>query len=473
MRHGFTAWLSPAVVIAGCVTFATVLFSSRILNDPDTFWHIRTGEWMLDHRAILSVDPFSFTAADRHWFTQEWLSEVLLALAFRAAGLPGVIALAAGAVGLTAAVLMYHLRRFLPAALAVGMVSIALANAAPPMLARPHLLAWPCLALWCGGLAVARADRAAPRYALLPVMVVWVNLHGSFMLGLLLPGVLMIEAMFDPMANRRRVLTSWGGFIVAAWAAALLNPALFEAVLFPFKLLHMTSLAAIEEWKPTDFGKSQPLEVTILLALAAGFSGKVRLPPIRLLLFLALVHGALVHARHGQLLGIVGALILAEPLGQCVDAGGLALPAVAQRRLAAGATLIALAALVVRMVLPLAPERTGASFAATLDRVPVALRVRPVLNEYGLGGPLIFNGVRPFIDGRADLYGDAFVGRYLKIVSPNRVELERALAEYGIAWTVFASDDLIVQFLDQEPGWRRLVDENGIVIHARDDPRTP
>jgi hypothetical protein len=121
------------------------------------------------------------------------------------------------------------------------------------------------------------------------------------------------------------------------------------------------------------------------------------------------------------------------------------------------------------MALPLAPEHTGAAFAAMLDRLPPGLRARPVLNEYSFGGKLIYNGVRPFIDSRADLYGDAFLARYRQIILPDRAELARSRSEYGIVWTIFPAASPLVQVLDQDPGWRRLVEEDGIVIHTRED----
>jgi hypothetical protein len=187
-----------APVMAFCLTFALVLFLPQILNDSDTLWQIRTGEWVLTHHAIPTIDPFSYTAGDRPWFAHEWLAETLMALAYRAGGtqngMAGIMVLAAFASGLTAALLLHHLRRFLPGIYAVLGLIVALSNAAPSMLARPHLLAWPCLVAWCGGLVTARANRTAPSVALLPVMLIWVNLHGSFMIGLLLAGTFLIEA---------------------------------------------------------------------------------------------------------------------------------------------------------------------------------------------------------------------------------------------------------------------------------------
>jgi hypothetical protein len=445
-----------------------MLFVPALLNDGDTFWQIRTGEWILDHRSIPATDPFSFTAGDRHWFPHEWLAEVLMALAWRAGSMPGVMILAAGATGLTAAVLLYHLRRFLPGVYAFTALVVALSNAAPSMLARPHLLAWPCVAIWCGGLVTARAKRSPPSFALLPVMLVWVNLHGSFMLGLLLPGVFMIEALFDCGTGRRQVLLFWTLFILGAWLTALLNPDFLAGVLFPIHLLSMKGLAFVKEWQPTDFGTFQPLEVTLLAGLALGFSGKVRLPPVRLLLLLLLIHAALSHGRHEQLLGIIGALLLAEPLGKALGRGGAPRPiGVRWRCLATCAALIVIVALMARAKLPLSPKYTGAALAAVLDRVPPPLRAQPVLNEYSLGGQLIFEGVRPFIDGRADLYGDAFLSSYARIVGPDDAELERALSEFRIAWAIFPAGHPAVRRLDAEPGWRRLVEGDGIVVQTR------
>src|SRR5580692_6434327 len=95
------ATLDLAAMSVACLTFALLLFLPPILNDGDTLWQIRAGEWILDHHAIPATDPFSFTAGDRPWFSHEWLAETLLALAFRAGGMQGVMVLVAGVAGLT------------------------------------------------------------------------------------------------------------------------------------------------------------------------------------------------------------------------------------------------------------------------------------------------------------------------------------------------------------------------------------
>jgi len=285
----------------------------------------------------------------------------------------------------------------------------------------------------------------------------------------MLTGAFLIEALFDRDANRRDVLTTWVAFAFAALVVALLNPDGIAGVLFPIHMLSMRSLAWIGEWEPTDFSQVQPLELILFAGLALGLTGKVRLPPVRLLILLGLIHGALLHARNEQLLGIVGVLILAEPLGRSLGRGRAQELGPPWRLGAFGAVMVAAIALALRIAVPLSPERTGAAFAAALELVPAELRGQPVLNEYGLGGELIFDGVRTFIDSRADLYGDAFLSRYRSIVAPDRGALDRALSEYGIAWTIFPVGDRIITLLDQEPGWRRLIEADGVVVHARED----
>jgi len=102
--------------------------------------------------------------------------------------------------------------------------------------------------------------------------------------------------------------------------------------------------------------------------------------------------------------------------------------------------------------------------------VPPELKARPVLNQYGFGGYLIWSHVRPFIDARADMYGDAMLSLYGKLVAGDPATVESALTRYDIAWTIFAPDAPMVATLDREPGWRRLTADAYAVVHVRDEP---
>ena len=92
--------LPPLMIpaLAGLIMYTVVLFAPQVLYDADTFWHIAAGELMLDTRQVIHTDPFSHTVPGRAWQTHEWFSEILMALAWRAAAWNGIVVLG----GLTA-----------------------------------------------------------------------------------------------------------------------------------------------------------------------------------------------------------------------------------------------------------------------------------------------------------------------------------------------------------------------------------
>src|SRR3984957_6170731 len=149
-------WAVWTPILAAPVAFAVALFSADVLGDGDTWWHLKAGDWILAHGAVPRVDPFSFTMAGAPWTTHEWLSEALLALAFRAAGWSGVLLLTAIAAGAAMLIFVRRLARDLDgvALFVVALLGVNLLSAS--LLARPHILALPILAAWGAGLLAAR-----------------------------------------------------------------------------------------------------------------------------------------------------------------------------------------------------------------------------------------------------------------------------------------------------------------------------
>jgi len=122
--------------------------STTIFNDGDVSWHIATGQWILDHRAIPHTDPFSFTWVGKPWVPIEWLAEVIYASAYRLDGYAGVAALVTAALIALHAIGFTNAVKFTPPWVAVGALVGVDIVLIPMMLARPHLLAWPLIALW-------------------------------------------------------------------------------------------------------------------------------------------------------------------------------------------------------------------------------------------------------------------------------------------------------------------------------------
>jgi len=92
----------------------------------------------------------------------------------------------------------------------------------------------------------------------------------------------------------------------------------------------------------------------------------------------------------------------------------------------------------------------------------------PVFNEFNFGGFLIFSGVPTFIDGRADVYGDRFLRRYIR---PE--DLPGLLSQYRITWTLLGVQHPHVLLLDHLPGWRRLYADAVAVVHVREKTAEP
>jgi hypothetical protein len=460
-------WIIPILLVA------LVSFAPPILGDGDTFWHVAAGRWMIAHGGVPDADPFSFTHLGQPWMAHEWLSEVIMAGAWLAAGWSGVMLLTGLAVGALALAMGAWLLRWLSPLSTVATLAIGLACVAPGILARPHLLALPVLALWTIVLLKAReAGRAPPLWTAL-IMVLWANMHSSFVVGAGLAAAFALEAVLDFKGWRRRPLVGWAGFLALTALATLATPHGVEGLTFPLKVLNMKALPAIVEWAPQDFMQVSPLEIALLGGLFAAFWRGVRLSAVRALILIGLIHMSLQHVRQEVLLGVVAPLILAEPLGRALGrtvatatrwAAPLPLP-----QTALGAGLIA-AALIGRIAIQEVRADGPTAPVTALAHVPASLRGAPVLNDYNFGGYLIFEGVRPFIDGRADMYGDDFVTADQSLQNGDPAAVAAAIARWHIRWTILRPDLPLVGVLDHTPGWKRLYTDKFAVVQEKTGP---
>lgn len=461
-------WVLPIVLGAG------LAFAPPVLNDGDTFWHIGAGRWMIAHASVPPTDPFSFTFVGRPWMAHEWLTEIAMAAAQLAAGWSGVMLLTGLAAGALAALMASWLLRWLSPLSATLAIALGLACAAPGMLARPHFLVLPVLALWTIALMDARQRGRAPPPALALVMALWANLHSSFVVGLLIAGAFALEAALDLRAWRLRPLAGWAAFLALSALAALATPHGLAGVLFPLQVLDMKTLGVIVEWQGPDFMKPTTLELALLAGLVIAFWRGVRLTAVRAAILAGLLHMSLQHVRQEVLLGVVAPLILAEPLGRALGhtaptAVGWRLPA---PQAALAALLVGLVA-VARLGLPMVRVDGPTAPVTAFAHVPIALRAQPVLNDYDFGGYLIFEGVRPYIDGRADMYGDAFVAEDDQIQRGNGGAAARAIARYGVRWAILRPDRPLVGVLARTPGWKRAYADPYAVVLVKGDALKP
>jgi hypothetical protein len=462
MREASSPFALAAFAAGACLAG----FMPQIFHDADTWWHLAAGDWILAHRTVPARDFFTYTFAGTPWNAHEWLSEVLMAVAFAASGWTGLHILFALASGVAAATVASALRKrmdFIPALL----VSVlGLGCVAGALLARPHILALPMLAIWTSALVDAREQRTAPPLWLAAIMLMWANLHGSFAFGLALAMALGAEAV---IMEGIRAAKAWAVFVAISILAALVNPQGLEGLLFPIKLLAMPGLATVGEWGPSSFARPTPFLFALLGMVLVLMTGKVRLPIFRALLILALTYLALSHQRHVMLFAVVAPLLAAPALG-------VAWPALNQDRsrwlvpMLAALLLVLLAA---RLVLPVTRGEDRVTPQAALAHVPAGLRAQPVLNAYDYGGYLIHQGVKVFIDGRTDMYPTDFLKNDDRLAAGDTNAFVASLARYRIAWTIYPSGSPSALALDRLPGWHRLYADANAVVHVRDQPPPP
>ena len=453
------------------------------LRDPDPYWQILIGEWILDHHRVPTWDLFSYTMPGAPATTQEWGAEVIVAAVYRIAGWPGLVLLAATVFAITMAYLARFLVRRLEPLYAVTMTCLAGAMMFPLAMARPHSIVWPLVAIWVSKLVEAAESQRSPPWWLLAVMCVWANLHASFILGLalILPfateGVLEARQTLSRPAYRRLV-ARWALFSAAALISVLFNPVGYHALLFPFHMLAMKSvLTLITEWRSPDFEQPQGLTIWLLAVLALALSGRFRLPLIRGALLLGLLYMALQHQRNIPLLALISSFILAGPLAAqskmgAPDENVLDKVFRALRHPASWSSVCVgvIGSFIVAGLIARAehPQPMHYSPVKAVDALVASGVKGPILNDYNFGGYLIFRGIPVFIDSRADMYGEKFVTNTLETVWLTRPGFEELLEKYHIQSTLLPADAAAARLLDRMPGWRRLYSDDMAVVHVRD-----
>ncbi|GLH78181.1 hypothetical protein SSBR45G_30900 [Bradyrhizobium sp. SSBR45G] len=453
----------------GAGVYALLLISgNRLLNDPDTLWQVTIGQWIIDHRAVPTVDVYSFTMRGAPWISTQWLAQVAYAAAYRLAGWTGPVVLAASAIALSFALFARMLSRHLRDSTTLLFVVAAFLLCLPHLLARPHVLAFPLLVAWMAGLIEAADRKQAPPPALAILIALWANLHGGFVFGLFFIAPAALDAVVNAEATARRGLAlRWGLFAALALAASCCTPYGWNALLAAQKILSLgQALPLIVEWKATDFQSLGPFEICLLLAVGFALFHGLRLPPVRILMLLGLLHMALAQARAAELLALVGPLVIAAPLAQQL---GLALaPPAGARALLASAVVLTLSAgtLASASMLDFAPNMRGTPVAAVTELK--TLNLTRVLNDYDFGGYLISTGVAPFIDGRTELYGEKFFVDHNAasgLMEPDN--LFRLLKDHDIEATLLRTQSAATKLLDHVDGWQKVYADDIATIHLR------
>ena len=253
------------------------------LSSLDTWFHLKQGELYATTHSLPAQDPFAFTTAGRTWLHYSWLADVLVYLVFRAAGLDGLVLFRLVCL-LAIAGLLYRLLRECGLHPAAAVLSVYVASLALRfrLLVRPEILAFLLLLLIVWVLLRLPAARPALAYALFPLQVLWVNIHGSYVFGLGLPALVLL-ANWMPW---RPLQPGWGRLVLdrrrrnhlaiavaCLPGAGLLHPDGMAALLLPFRQNRIVRVVQLTEWMEVwRFPGLDPIwwEVLIVLGLVVG-----------------------------------------------------------------------------------------------------------------------------------------------------------------------------------------------------------
>ncbi|WBL77530.1 hypothetical protein I3J27_31635 [Bradyrhizobium xenonodulans] len=468
--------LVPLCVGAGVYLFFFFV-GDTLLQDSDSFWQIKIGQWILDHGALPTTDFYSFTRTGETWISTSWLSQVLFAFSHAQWDWAGPVILTAIGMALTAAIFVYLLDAQIEAPRAVLFAMLALLLTIHHVLARPHILALPVMVAWVGLLMAAADRRSAPSWHWLPLMALWANLHGGFVLGLALIGPISLEAVEHAEKGQRlRLFLRWVLFGVGALIASCCTPYGWRTLMGATNILGLGELlSVIFEWMPANFATFTAFEGALLGLIALGYYRGIVLSAPRIFLILFLTWSALTHFRSIEAFAFLVPLVLAKPLGEMFArpqgdaAGGDRWPA---RTVTALGALMIVAASWTSTSLYMAHHR----FTFTMTQTPAAaadllekLKVKRIFNAYQFGGYLISRDIPVFVDGRAELYGEKFVMDFFKATEGKKPELlPRLLDEYKIDATLLVADAPGPQILDQLKGWKRAYADDIAVVHVRE-----
>lgn len=427
------------------------------------------------------VDYFSHSLPGEVWVAHEWLSELILATVYQIGGWAGLVLLTASFLAITLALLVRFLIKRMPPIYAILFTALAFFSLSTHLLARPHILVWPLLLIWCGVLIKAQEHHQKPPYSLIFLMILWVNLHGSFVFGLAMIFPVALEAILTCPDQQRRVLIwRWLSFIALALVSCLLNPQGLAGAVFPFQVLNLEHLASIIEWMPYRFSGLNPLELILLVYFTLALLGLLRLPVIRILMLLGLIHMALTHNRYVSVLGLVSPLLIASAFGRAylskskgqdpskIDQFCLRLtqPAGVYAVMATIGLIIG-AAFIGGQMSRYAPPN-GILAKDAIDAVQQSGHGGNVLNDYQFGGSLIYRGIPVLIDGRADLYDQKVMGPYVDGMIDGKPEaFEQMIKRYQLTWTLLTPGSPAVAYFDHQAGWRRYYADQYAVVYFK------
>jgi hypothetical protein len=486
----------------------------RLLGDASVGWHIRNGERMLRTHSITRVDPFSVTMGGQTWYAWEWLYDAKIAGIHHWMGLNGVVFFTALIIALTFALtLRLCLQRGADLPVTALLLALSLGVSMIHLFARPHVLSWLFTVIWFQLLDSSEsANHAASQRRLwyLPaLMLLWVNVHGGFVLGFALLGLYLLSAAIryypgsdgEESRSLAQRLKTLGIVTVASLAASLINPYGYELHVHVYRYLTSRWLMNhIDEFLSPNFhGVAQQCFVAILLITIVALAAAHNKPSLsRVLVLLLATYSGLYAARSLPVSSLLFTLIVAPLWTQALtDARenenlSLRLRAVVSRwqeftgrvrnvELAFRGHLWPAAAVFLGVLVCAHQGRLGATqwMHAHFDPKHLPVQATDTIVERGIrepifapdswGGYLIYRLYpenRIFVDDRHDFYGVDFLRDYLKAIRLTP-DWDKFLNEKHVNWALLPAGSALANMLEETTQWNVVYRDGSAVLLER------
>lgn len=506
-RIRFLRWLTLERLVVIIVFVSIFTMAVRVPTDSDTWWHLRSGQWIVENRAIPRIDPFSHTRYGQPWVDHSWLAQIVLYLVFHAFGYAGLGILVAA----LAAIALYFvwlvclgtgngpIKSGIRFWLCAFTLIVAAATSAVIWAARPQMFSFAFTAVTAFLLHRFKQGNTKALWGLPPLMLVWVNTHGGFAVCFILMAafafgelgnwVLRIVKPGDENNNPfPKRLGQLGLVALVCLLIVPINPNGIQMWQYPFRTVGIGVLQDfIAEWRPPDFHQMH-LHPFIWMVLGCftvlGLAGKTAdwtdLTLVALFTYMSLLAG-----RNIALFALVSAPVI-------VEYGNTALAAWLERmqwapklrpKIVGNLTVIinwSLLALIclaaaIKIIQPLgaAINEQTLSRSMPVNAIEFLKQNRPagpLFNSYNWGGFIVWNlpEYPVYVDGRTDLYDDAFLRDYIAIIycQPG---WEEKLDEQGINLVLIEPQSFIGQMLLNRPGWEMLYQDPLAILFARKD----
>jgi len=473
-------------VFVAIIALGLFVMAARSVTDPDVWWHLRTGQLILQNHAVFHTDPYSFTRAGQPWINHEWLSAVLMFELYRAGG-TGALTLAFALIVAAAFLLVFARTPGKP--YLAGLVTVwgALASA-PSWGARPQVIS-----LLLASLFLWLLERSQKHPGLLwwtiPLTALWVNLHAEFALGIGLIALFLLGTVLDAVFGFERwtALAPRSRSLVLALAGCIavvpLNPYGTRMYWYPWHTLSSHVIVNyIEEWSSPDFHRAMYLPFFLMiLAFAVLAISPLRLKARELLLLTVMLYAGLHSVRHIPIFALVAAPILAASLEALLQKQQIHLPARASnpeiaKLLLNAALLAAFAGFVafrVRFVIQGQSQAEAKAFPT--QAVAFILRDRPagpLLNSYDWGGYLIWKlypQYRVFVDGRTDLYESGGFLDDMASIYNLQDQWQEKFDSWRIRAVLLPPNAPLIAALRAHPGWKQIYADSQAVVLTRID----